>query len=58
MESRIKFVLLNVTAIVFLILFVTAVIGLTSFAPVVSFVEPYLLPAVVFNLLLFFVSLS
>lgn len=59
MENTIKDVLLAITSIMFIVLFITAIIGIAGFAPyTISMIEPFMLPALVVNLLMFFVSIS
>ena len=59
METKMKDVLLAITIIMFIVLFITAIIGIAGFAPqAISMIEPFMLPALVVNLLMFFVSIS
>ena len=59
METKMKDVLLAITIIMFIVLFITAIIGIAGFAPqVISMIEPFMLPALVMNMLMFFVSIS
>ena len=59
METKMKDVLLAITIIMFIVLFITAIIGIAGFAPsTISMIEPFMLPALVMNLLMFFVSIS
>ena len=54
-----KDVLLAITIIMFIVLFITAIIGIAGFAPsTISMIEPFMLPALVVNMLMFFVSIS
>lgn len=59
MENTIKDVLLAITSIMFIILFITAIIGIAGFAPqMIAMIEPFMLPALMMNMLMFFVSIS
>ena len=59
MENTIKDVLLAITSIMFIVLFITAIIGIAGFAPqMIAMIEPFVLPALVMNMLMFFVSIS